>query len=247
MDKNNLKIKIKELEEENKRLIQLDKERTSLFAQIANEIIDPTNILQGYFEDLLNQNNNENENISKAIKTVDKLRTMVDNLFQLINLEISNTSYNIEKTQIENIINEIYIKFESIADNLGIELKKECFEEICEKYIYCDRSKIFTVFSILLKSMIDKSNGNITFGCEEYNETHAVFFIKGSYPNDIIDNNDSYKHKIDILEGLICNEIIKNHDGSIDYGKIYKGYISFSLSNQYREINDENSLNLNKS
>lgn len=237
MNKEDLKIKIRELEEENKKLIELDKERSSLFAQISKDIIYPTNILQGYFEVLLQGNVNEKEYISKAIKTVDKLRIMVDNLFQLINLEISNTSYYKEKTQILNIINEVYIKFDSIADNLGFVLRKECFEEICEKYIYCDRSKIFTAFSILLKKMISKNNSNkeIVFGCEEYNKTHAVFFIEGTFENDIIDNNNSYKQKIEILEGLICNEIIKNHDGSINYKEIYEGYISFSLSNQYHE------------
>ncbi len=222
----------KDLEEENKRLDELNELKSGFVANASHEIRTPLAVIKesvGLFLDHMSKDlAEEQKNVLAMTKNnIDKLAKMVNSLLDASKIEAGKLELDREKVNINAVISEVLAGMELLVDKRDIELIKELPEE--EIYIFCDREKITRVLTNLISNALKFTDlgGSIKVECKEDNKELKIIVSDtgcGISKEDIAKLFDKYsqfgKKKDRDIKGTglglsIVKGIVDMHGGNI--------------------------------
>jgi two-component system phosphate regulon sensor histidine kinase PhoR len=131
--------------------------RKEFIADVSHELKTPIFAAQGFVHTLLDgavkDKNVRNKFLKKAAKSLDGLDRIVQDLLTISQVETGVIKMEMEKFDINVLIQEVYDQFEEKTEKKEIEL---LFEDDCPKNrcVFADRHKIFQVISNLVSNSI---------------------------------------------------------------------------------------------
>ena len=146
----------------NKKEKELYNAKLEFFTNISHEIRTPLSLIKSPLEKLLKKvdsNSEIRENLSIMDKNVSRLLHLVSQLLDFRKTELENVSLTFVKTNISNLIREIYTQFSQAIDskNIDFELKMETDDLIA----YVDVEVLTKILSNLFNNAIKYSNSHI--------------------------------------------------------------------------------------
>ncbi|OAS88584.1 ATP-binding sensor histidine kinase [Metabacillus litoralis] len=219
------------LEEANKYLAQSEEIRRELLSNISHDLRAPIASIQGYMEAILdglaNTEAKRDEYIRNSISRIKGLNVLINDLFDLTQLESGNLSFNFDYVPADKLLENIKSKFlyEVTRKNLYLQLE---LNEDMELFplIEIDVERIGQVFANLITNAVKHTNSggihlkleiveqNVIISCRDtglgiaYEDLPYIFernFTKANHPS----------RKGHGLGLAICKEIIKHHNGEI--------------------------------
>lgn len=168
--------KAKEKAEENERL------KTAFLANLSHEIRTPLNIILGYVQ-LLNTPNLVPEDKTQYINAIhessDHLTDIIDDVLSMAKLETGQQSLQISPFNLNALILEIYLSFQSKARRKNIRFESVTPLPDDKSTIQSDENKIRQILANLLNNAFKftPEEGEISFGYSVTNN-HINFFVK---------------------------------------------------------------------
>ncbi|MFA9389914.1 MAG: tetratricopeptide repeat protein [Prolixibacteraceae bacterium] len=168
-------IKSKEKAEESDRL------KTAFLSNVSHEIRTPLNGILGFSSLLINPNltNSDKEKYGGIIKKgSDRLLATIDNIVEASRIQTKQAKTSKSKLIVNKLIEDIYIKFNSLNKNEKIKFSFTIELQNDESTIYSDESKIEAILSHLLNNAFKfTQEGCIDFGY--YQENNFLnFYVK---------------------------------------------------------------------
>lgn len=166
----------KEKAEENERL------KTAFLANLSHEIRTPLNIILGYVQ-LLNNPNLTPEEKTQYIDAIhnssDHLIDIIDDVLSMAKLDTGQQSLHISPFNLNALILEIYMSFESKAKRQNIHLNSFTPLPEDQSNIQSDENKVRRILANLLNNAFKftPEGGEISFGYSVTNH-HFNFFVK---------------------------------------------------------------------
>jgi signal transduction histidine kinase len=162
----NLKIS-KELEKSYEKLSSIDKLRKEMIANISHDLRTPLTNLSGYIETLYLRRHDitlpEREKfLNIALKESERLKRLIDDLFELSKLEANQVTLHIEAFPIAELIQDIIAKYDLIGEKKGITIQSSFSENT--PWVKADIKLIDRVLQNLMDNAIRynlKENGKI--------------------------------------------------------------------------------------
>mgnify|MGYP002338702554 CR=1 FL=1 len=170
--------KAKEKAEENERL------KTAFLANLSHEIRTPLNIILGYVQ-LLNTPNLLQQDKTQYINAIhdssDHLTDIIDDVLSMAKLETGQQSLQISPFNLNALIFEIYLSFQSKARRKNIRFESVTPLPDDKSLLQSDENKIRQILANLLNNAFKftPESGEIAFGYSVTN-THINFFVKDS-------------------------------------------------------------------
>ena len=157
----------------------MEKLRRELVGNVSHDLRTPLAIIHGYIETLIMKNNalddSEREKyLNTALESTERLRKLVDELFELSKLEAKQIRPNKEPFFIDELIHDVVRKFNLIANNKGIKLKAKVLHSGIT--VNADVSLIERVLQNLVDNAIKYTpeNGEITLEVDETSDTVQI-------------------------------------------------------------------------
>ena len=115
--------------------LELENFRRELLANISHDLRTPLAGIHGYIETLLMKKDSLDEAtrekyLSTTLQGTDKLKTLVDELFELSKLESKETTIHIEPFHIQDLVHDIANQFKLSAAEKGVEICVESPEQL---------------------------------------------------------------------------------------------------------------------
>ncbi|MFY0598653.1 MAG: sensor histidine kinase [Cyclobacteriaceae bacterium] len=109
--------------------------RRELIANVSHDLRTPLAIMQGYIETLQIKSKNLSEDqrekyLSIIQKSTEKLTQMVAQLFEYSKLEAKQIEPNKEPFQISELANDVYNKYQTLAEQKNIEIKLDAEDQL---------------------------------------------------------------------------------------------------------------------
>ena len=113
-----------------------DQKRRELVAQISHDLRTPLAVLHGYLETLEKQQGGDNQGVARefldtALNQSQRLKRMVEDLFELAQLEARDSPLQIETFSLAELAQDVVQKFQPFAERKGILLKMSPPTEAC--------------------------------------------------------------------------------------------------------------------
>ena len=142
------------LEEQAKKLVELDRLKSNFFANISHEFRTPLTLIMGQIENLMNSSPQENVRIKlkSALSNSKQLQALINRLLELSKLESGEFKMKVTKTEINLFLRKILSAFESLTERHNIKLEFNRYKDDLE--IYLDREKTEEVFNNLISNAI---------------------------------------------------------------------------------------------
>lgn len=220
--------------------------RRNLIANISHDLRTPITLIQGYTETLLDGIASTPEDQLKYLNLIHarvlRLNRLIQELFDLNQLESGQLSLRIQPISATNLAKSIYEKYETDTQNANLSVKfisPDSEPQLCPKddTIYADPDRIERVFLNLLTNSIRHTmpGGTIYIGVRfrrfpsAPEKIAALFFVQDT-GNGIADEDlpfvfnryyqsphrsDSRKHSGSGLGLAIAKEIVTAHNGQI--------------------------------
>jgi len=224
-------------------LKQIDVLRKELIANVSHDLRTPISVISGYIETL----NMKQENLSVVerekymatiMKSLEKLKRLVNDLFELSKLEARQINPNKEAFAIKEILSETFQKYQVLASNKNITLEADITKA---PMVYADLSMIERVIQNLMDNAIKYTpeNGKVELELIETDRNDVEINIKNSgagIPQEDLPNifDRYYKgahHNGSTGLGLaIVKNILDIHEAPIKVSSIIDQYTSFSFS-----------------
>jgi signal transduction histidine kinase len=152
----NLKIS-QELEKSYEKLSSVDKLRKEMIANISHDLRTPLTNLSGYIETLFIRRKDitmpERERyLTIAMKESERLKKLIDDLFELSKLEANQVKVNAEAFPIAELLQDVIAKYEVICSQKGIEISSNLSEHT--PWVMADIKLIDRVLQNLLDNAI---------------------------------------------------------------------------------------------
>jgi signal transduction histidine kinase len=152
----NLKIS-QELEKSYEKLSSVDKLRKEMIANISHDLRTPLTNLSGYIETLFIRRKDitmpERERyLTIAMKESERLKKLIDDLFELSKLEANQVNVNAEAFPIAELLQDVIAKYEVICSQKGIEISSNLSEHT--PWVMADIKLIDRVLQNLLDNAI---------------------------------------------------------------------------------------------
>jgi len=158
----------------------MEKLRRELVGNVSHDLRTPLAIIHGYIETLIMKNNKisddeRNKYLNTALESTERLRKLVDELFELSKLEAKQIKPYKEPFFIDELIHDVVRKFNLIANNKGITLNAKVIHSGIT--VNADVNLIERVLQNLVDNAIKYTpqNGEITL---EVGETSDAVQIK---------------------------------------------------------------------
>ncbi len=157
-----LKNLIKELEQTNKKLIELDKAKNEFISIAAHQLRTPPTVIKGYItmalEEIDNGKNKSIENVEefleRALRSNERLIELVEDILDISRIESGKIQYHFEDDQdCEEILDNLFKSFEVRADEKGLKLEFKKITSPLPK-IRMDGKRIREVVSNLIDNAI---------------------------------------------------------------------------------------------
>ena len=171
------------VEKELSEKLEIDKIKTEFFTNMSHELKTPLNVIfssNQLLESVYKSGkvNDYNENINNHIELVKKnsyrLQRLINNIIDLTKLESGFYKLNLSKTNIVNLVEDLFMKIERFAQIKGINLVFDTESE--EINIIIDESEIERVMLNLLSNCIKftPENETISINIYEYDSYIAI-------------------------------------------------------------------------
>lgn len=164
----------RKLEAINTEIARMDEARRHLLANIAHDLRTPVTLIRGYAEAMLDGVIEGEENWKKYIELirakVDSLTILIEDLFELTQLEARKTTLDAETVDVLYLVEKLYKKHEADIREAGMVPRLALPELPCEKgpvYVSVDSDRIDRVLTNLYFNAIKFSpkGGEIVTGC----------------------------------------------------------------------------------
>ena len=223
-----------ELAKTNDKLTNLDTVRKEMIANISHDLRTPLTNLSGYLETLSIRgqahNTIDNERfLTIARKEAQRLKKMIDDLFQLTHLENNQAVLNVEAFPIGELLYDVFTKYETLCSGKNIKITSNLTENT--PWVVADLKLIDRVLQNLMDNAIrynvpfeGKSYGEINL-CVEQKEQHLIIKISNTsetIPPSVLEHLfDRYFRTVSNIEGstglglAIVKKIIELHSTDI--------------------------------
>ena len=162
LQKEKLEKLAKELEQTNKKLIELDKAKNEFISIAAHQLRTPPTVIKGYItmalEEIDNGKNKSIENVEefleRALRSNERLIELVEDILDISRIESGKIQYHFEDDQdCEEILDNLFKSFEVRADEKGLKLEFKKITSPLPK-IRMDGKRIREVVSNLIDNAI---------------------------------------------------------------------------------------------
>ncbi|MGI6667714.1 MAG: ATP-binding protein [Bacillota bacterium] len=162
------------LEAINNEIARMDEARRHLLGNIAHDLRTPVTLIRGYAEAILDGVVEGQENQTKYLELmrakVDSLTGLIEDLFELTQLESRRTAFNPQPVDVLDLIEKLYSKYEHDIERAGLTPRlvlPETHHGQAPSYVSADPDRIDRVLANLLFNAIKFSpkNGEIMVGC----------------------------------------------------------------------------------
>lgn len=151
------------LEEQAKKLVELDRLKTNFFTNISHEFRTPLTLVMGQIENILESSTDEQvkNKLRTALSNSKRLHSLINQLLELSRLEAGEFKLNVANIELVNFLKKVFSAFESYAErkNLKLEFSSDCDSLL----LYFDREKLEEIFNNLISNAIKftPENGSI--------------------------------------------------------------------------------------
>ena len=172
-------IKAKEKAEESDRL------KSAFLANISHEIRTPMNGILGFAEllkepDLAPQNQIEFINVIET--SGQRMLNIINDLIDISKIESGETTLRIKKTNVLNMLQELYLFFTPEVNQKDIKIDFLCDLDPEDSNIETDSQKLNQIMTNLIKNAVKfTGKGSISFGCQKQN-SKLKFFVTDTGP-----------------------------------------------------------------
>ena len=133
--------------------------RKEFIADVSHELKTPIFAAQGFLHTLLdgavNDKNVRDKFLRKAVKSIDRLDALVQNLLTLSQIETGQIKMHFELTDLYTITKDVFEQFENKADKKNVQLK--IASDAPNAVVYADAERISLVMSNLISNAIKHS------------------------------------------------------------------------------------------
>jgi signal transduction histidine kinase len=185
-------------------LKNVDQLRRELIANVSHDLRNPLAVIHGYIETLIIKDEDispgeRNEYLEIIIKTSEKLKFQVDDLFELSKLEAGEVKIHKERILINELLYDVSKKYLLMAKEKGIEIKYNIQENL--PFIFADISLMERVIQNLMDNAIKYTpeKGWINLEVDRKKEAIKVSIQNsgdGIHENDLNNIFDRY-YKVD--------------------------------------------------
>ena len=157
----------------------MDNLRRELVANVSHDLRTPLATIQGYIETIMIKSENISENDRKnymqiILKSTERLKKLVEELFELSKLEARETKPKPEPFSIGELVQDIQQKNSIISESKNINIKLEFSYEL--PFVYADIAMMEKVLQNLLDNAIKFTpvGGEITVSLKEIKESILI-------------------------------------------------------------------------
>lgn len=151
------------LEEQAKKLVELDRLKTNFFTNISHEFRTPLTLVMGQIENILDSSSDEQVKykLRTALSNSKRLHSLINQLLELSRLEAGEIKLNVANIELVNFLKKVFSAFESYAERK--KLKMEFSSDCNSLLLYFDREKLEEIFNNLISNAIKftPENGSI--------------------------------------------------------------------------------------
>lgn len=174
-----------ELEVNNQKLQDLNKQKNQLLGMAAHDLKNPLAVITGFSNFLLNLSS-EKMNYEKTHQMFERINDsssfmlrVIDDLLDFSSIESGILSLHLEDVNLEELIKKDLLFFESLAQKKDIKIEFKCTESIPE--VQCDTNKIAQVLNNLVSNAIKFSypKGIVTVEMSQSND-QVIISVKDS-------------------------------------------------------------------
>jgi signal transduction histidine kinase/CheY-like chemotaxis protein len=220
------------LEEQARKLLELDRLKSNFFANISHEFRTPLTLIMGQIENLLGSSPEAvtQKKLKTALSNSRQLQALINRLLELSKLESGELKMKVSYTELNSLLRKILSAFESLTDRQNIKLEFNRYEE--DIYIYIDREKIEEVFNNLISNAIKftPENGKISLSISfENNQKEYVSILVadtgiGIRQEDLehvfdrfyqVDSSETREYEGTGIGLAIVKELLQLHKGTI--------------------------------
>ena len=165
----------KELEEENKRLDELNELKSGFVANASHEIRTPLAVIKesvGLFLDHMSKDLAEEQKIvlDMTKNNIDKLARMVNSLLDASKIEAGKLELDKEETNIKDSILDVVVDMRVLAEKRDITISEDLPQDDVD--IFCDKEKIKRVLTNLISNALKFTDlgGSIKVKCSNSSE-----------------------------------------------------------------------------
>lgn len=216
----------------NARLRELDKQKTEFVSIASHQLRSPIAAIKGYTSLIIDGSYGEmpkylGDPLNRILESGQRIGIMVDDFLNVTRIEQGRMSYDMQKHNVCELVNDVVEELQVVAEEKGIVLTTEC-DSLKEMFIGADEGKIKQIFSNLIDNAIKYTQeGSIHVSVKQIEPEHKVLIkIKdtgiGIDPDEVKNlfqkfNRASNANKTNVLgTGLglyIAKEILKAHNG----------------------------------
>lgn len=220
------------LEEQAKKLLELDRLKTNFFANISHEFRTPLTLIMGQIESVLGADPQEftRRKLKTALSNSKQLQALINRLLELTKLESGEFRMKAARIELNSFLRKILSAFESLTEKRNIKLGFNRYKD--DIYIYLDKEKAEEVFNNLISNAIKftPENGKIslTITKEEENadyvRVHVTDTGKGIKEEDLnhifdrfyqVDSSQTREYEGTGIGLAIVKELVQLHKGVI--------------------------------
>lgn len=232
-----LVIILREIDEANKKLKELDKLKSAFVSNVSHEFKNPLFIIRDAVSVVLEgltetKNTKQKEMLEMVVRNANRMLRLVMNLLDISKIESGKMEMEIEEIQLASLLEEILEEYRSEISKKGINLKKNIFANV--GVIQADKDKMIEVIVNLLSNAIKyTSKGGDIFIKLEGQDKEVRFEISDTGPGIAEENIAKIFDKFERVtaekqEGTglglpIAKDIVELHKGKMwaesEFGK----------------------------
>lgn len=171
------------LEEQAKKLVELDRLKTNFFTNISHEFRTPLTLVMGQIENILDSATEEKvkAKLKMALSNSKRLHSLINQLLELSRLEAGEIKLKVAEVELISFLKKVFSAFESYAERKNV--KMEFISGIGSLKFFFDREKLEEIFNNLISNAIKftPDGGLISLEIvDEYAENKIEITIKDS-------------------------------------------------------------------
>ena len=223
--------------------VATEKSKNELVTNVAHDLRTPLTSIIGYIG-LVKMNTPSNQEMHKYLEIAynksEKLKMIIEDLFELTKLHQGGVVLKKEKVSLCNLLNQLIEELMPLAQDKNIEI--ESYIDATDSAISVDIAKITRVFENLIENAIKYSPENETIYVELKSTQNSIYIAVSNASDEVSqDEIDKYFERFYRADqsrtstggsglGLaIAKNIVELHDGTIE-AKLYKDLLCFKVT-----------------
>lgn len=224
--------KTAELKQANEKLVELDRIKTEFYTNITHELRTPLTLIQSQIDAVRQGYWGESvQNSSEIFDSVDRnvvvLTKLIDNLLDFSKIESGKMNFSPSQTQLPNVLNHIFLNFESAMRHGGLEFEFTdkssnawalVDKDLLEKCVYnlLSNALKFTPAGGYVKLSLDENEDCLLISVEDSGigiakENHSAVFDRFHQ----IDSASTRKYEGTGIGLSLAKKIVELHQGGI--------------------------------